>query len=138
MSNAAKCKMAQTDFSNYKVAVVEDDPPIRNLYLTKLELSGFTVRAATNGETGLGLAKDFRPDLILLDLLMPGMNGDEMLQRLRSEEWGADMRVIILTNISRNEAPSVLRFLGVDRYIVKAHYTPAQVVDVVKEVLHIK
>jgi DNA-binding response OmpR family regulator len=130
--------MAQTDFSTYRVAVIEYDPPIRNLYLTKLELSGFTVRPAANGIEGLELVKEFRPHLILLDLLMPEMTGDEMLQRLRSEEWGADMRVIILTNISRSEAPSVLRFLNVDRYIVKAHYTPTQVIDVVKEVLHIR
>lgn len=130
--------MTQADFSNYKVAVIEDDPPIRDLYLTKLEFSGFTVRGATNGTEGLTLAEDFHPDVLLLDLFMPEMNGDEMLQRLRSEEWGADMRVIILTNISRSEAPQVLRFLAVDRYIVKAHYTPTQVVEVVKEVLHIR
>jgi DNA-binding NarL/FixJ family response regulator len=69
---------------------------------------------------------------------MPEMNGDEMLIKLREHEWGADMRVIILTNISRDEAPSVLRFLYVDRYIVKAHYTPSQVIETVEEVLRIK
>jgi CheY-like chemotaxis protein len=130
--------MTQTNLQSYKIAVIEDDPPIRDLYLTKLELSGFTTRAASNGPEGLALVKSFVPDIILLDLLMPGMNGDEVLQRLRSESWGADMRVIILTNISKDEAPQVLRFLSVDRYIVKAHYTPAQVVEVVKEVLHIR
>jgi DNA-binding response OmpR family regulator len=121
-----------------KIAVVEDDPSIREMYLLKLGLSGFTVEGAANGVEGLALAETFRPDLILLDLLMPEMNGDEMLQQLRSQEWGADMRVVVLTNISRNEAPPVLRFLGVDRYIVKAHYTPTQVVEIVKEVLHLR
>jgi hypothetical protein len=61
-----------------------------------------------------------------------------MLQHIREHHWGASIRVIILTNISRDEAPSLLRFLSVDRYIVKAHYTPSQVVAIVKEVLHIK
>ncbi len=130
--------MSQTDFSNYKIAVVEDDLPIRDLYLTKLEFSGFTVRAATNGREGLALVKEFQPDILLLDLFMPEMNGDEVLQRIRSEEWGANMRVIILTNVSRSEAPQILRLLSVDRYIVKAHCTPTQIVDVVKDVLHIR
>jgi len=130
--------MTQASFQSYKIAIIEDDPPIRDLYLAKLELSGFTVRTAANGSEGLELAKDFEPDVLLLDLFMPEMNGDEMLQRLRSKEWGADMRVIVLTNVSRSEAPQVLRFLSVDRYIVKAHYTPTQVVEVVKEVLHVR
>ena len=69
---------------------------------------------------------------------MPEMNGDEMLAKLRAEDWGANVRVIILTNISRAEAPMMLRFLNVDRYVVKAHHTPSQLVEVVYEVLHIK
>jgi DNA-binding response OmpR family regulator len=126
-----------SSLKDYTIAVIEDDPAICEMYSTKLELSGFTVRAASNGAHGLELAKTTRPSLILLDLLMPEMGGEEMLRRLREESWGADIRVIILTNISRNEAPHALRFLSVDRYVVKAHYTPAQVVEVVKEVLHI-
>jgi len=121
-----------------KIVVVEDDLSIRDLYLTKLELSGFATRGASNGVEGLKLVEEFQPDLILLDLLMPEMNGDEMLRHLRGKDWGASTRVIILTNISRDEAPHALRFLSVDRYIVKAHYTPSQVVDVVREVLHIR
>jgi len=122
----------------YKIAIIEDDAPIRELYQLKLELSGFAVQTATNGLEGLNVAEDFRPHLLLLDLMMPEMNGDEMLQSLRSKPWGSDMRVIILTNISKDEAPHVLRFLSVDRYIVKAAYNPSQVVDIVREVLHIR
>lgn len=73
--------------------------------------------------------------MILLDIRMPVMNGDEMLEKVRSKNWGADMRVIILTNISRDEAPMNLRLLHVDRYIVKAHHTPAQVINIIHEVL---
>jgi DNA-binding NarL/FixJ family response regulator len=84
---------------------------------------------------GLAEAEAFTPDLILLDLRMPIMSGDTMLEQLRSKDWGADMRVIILTNISKDEAPRSLGFLGVDRYVVKAHHTPSQVVEIVREVL---
>lgn len=125
-------------YSSYKIAVIEDEPAIRNLYETKLALDGFQVQSARDGVEGLELVQTFQPHLILLDLMMPNMHGADMLQRMREQDWGADVRVIILTNISRDEAPSVLRFLRVDRYIVKAHYTPAQVVGVVRQVLHIR
>jgi DNA-binding response OmpR family regulator len=119
----------------FKIAVVEDETPIRELYRAKLMLSGYDVRTATNGVEGLKLAEEFQPDLILLDIRMPQMSGDEMLARMREQEWGADARVVILTNLSKDEAPSVLRFLSVDRYIVKAHHTPKQIVDIVDEIL---
>ncbi len=122
---------------SHKIAVVEDELPIQSMYRLKLEREGFKVAVASNGRTGLALLKSFLPDLVLLDLRMPEMSGDELLSRLRSTEWGADMRVIVLTNISKTEAPQALRFLSVDRYIIKAHYTPTQVVAVVKEVLGI-
>ena len=122
----------------YKIAIVEDEQPIQFMYKLKLEREGFTVATASNGKEGLRLARTFRPDLILLDLRMPEMSGDEMLARLRQTDWGCGIRVIALTNISKNEAPQALRFLDVDRYIVKAHFTPSQVVAIVYEVLGIK
>jgi DNA-binding response OmpR family regulator len=121
-----------------KIAVIEDDKPIQMLYKTKLEIDGFAVVTADNGKEGLKTLEDEQPILALVDLLMPQMGGFEMLSRLRETEWGAKIRVIILTNISRDEAPSALRFLNVDRYLVKAHHTPKQVVDVVNEVLNIR
>ena len=117
------------------VVVVEDDNDLRFLYQNKLERWGFKVLTATNGEEGLTTIKQAQPDLILLDLLMPIMGGVEMLSRMRSTEWGSEIRVVVLTNISKDEAPPALRFLNVDRYIVKAHHTPSQVVKIVHEVL---
>ena len=118
-----------------RILIVEDDDAIRSLYELKLQMEGFDTATAVNGLLGLRAAKEFQPDVILLDLRMPVMSGDEMLLRLREAAWGSNMRVIILTNISKSEAPHSLRFLHVDRYIVKVHTTPAQVVSTVKEVI---
>jgi DNA-binding response OmpR family regulator len=120
-----------------KIAIIEDEPSLSLLYEYKLQNEGFEVRTAADGIEGLQMIKEFQPSLILLDLRMPLMNGDEMLQHMRSESWGSDIRVIIMTNISKDEAPRSLRFLGVDRYIVKAHHTPTQVVQITKEILHL-
>ena len=121
--------------SAHKLAIIEDDRDLQFIYKMKFEAVGYKVMVAADGEKGLEVVENFRPDLILLDLRMPKMSGDEMLTRLRASDWGRDIRVIILTNISKSEAPPVLRFLHVDRYIVKAHHTPAQVVSVVRDVL---
>lgn len=119
-----------------KIVLVEDDPTIQYLYKAKLELSGFKVSSAENGVKGLEIVETLSPVLVLLDIRMPVMNGDEMLAKMRATDWGSKPRVIVLTNISRDEAPSMLKFLNVDRYLVKAHYTPTQVVEVVNEVLY--
>ncbi|MGF7229292.1 MAG: response regulator [Candidatus Saccharibacteria bacterium] len=121
--------------TSLKAAVIEDDQDLQYIYKLKLEREGFIVKTASNGVEGLEIAEHFQPHIILLDLMMPVMNGTEMLARLRAETWGSDARVIVLTNISKDEAPQALRFLHVDRYIVKAHHTPAQVIDIVREVL---
>lgn len=121
---------------SFKAIVVEDDTDLQFLYKTKLEREGFEVQIAGNGQEGLELIELHRPHIVLLDLLMPVMGGSEMLAALRATEWGSDVRVIVLTNISKDEAPPALRFLRVDRYIVKAHHTPAQVVRIVHEVLN--
>lgn len=121
-----------------RVVVVEDDHDIQYLYKLKLEREGFEVTVASNGQEGLEVVKQFRPDIVLLDLMMPVMSGPEMLAEMRSQRWGSEARVIALTNISKDEAPQALRFLHVDRYVVKAHHTPAQIVEIVREVLGIR
>ncbi len=119
----------------YKICIIEDEPSIAAMYEFKLRLEGYAVSVAHSAKDGLKLIKAESPDLILLDLKMPHMSGDEMLERLRATAWGSAVRVIILTNISKNEAPQKLRFLNVDRYVVKAHHTPAQIVAIVDETL---
>lgn len=119
-----------------KIAVIEDELSICEMYRMKFSNNGYAVKVAHNGQEGLSLLEEFKPQLILLDLKMPEMNGDEMLERLRQTDWGAEIRVIILTNISRDEAPRNLQFLSIDRYIVKAHHTPTQVLQIVTEILN--
>ncbi len=124
--------------AQYLVAVIEDEPAINDMYRMKLEMEGFKVVTAMNGEDGLKITEKHRPDLLLLDLKMPVITGEEMLGKLRQTDWGAEIKVIVLTNISRDEAPQSLKLLNVDRYIVKAHYTPAQVMAEVRNVLCIR
>jgi two-component system response regulator AdeR len=118
-----------------KICIIEDDHSIATMYQFKLEQQHYKVRIAYDGAAGLELVRSFQPELILLDLKMPVMSGEDMLQELRSDSAGSNVKVIVLTNISRDEAPQKLRLLNVERYVVKAHHTPAQVVTIVKEVL---
>ncbi len=121
---------------NKKIAIIEDDTAVAEMYELKLTHLGYKVAIAQDGEEGLELVRSFEPDLILLDLMLPGMRGEALLKYMRSTDWGASVRVIILTNVSKDEAPTKLRFLSVDRYIVKAHHTPSQVADIIREVLN--
>lgn len=123
------------------ILIVEDDEPIQQMYAAKLRLHGYSILTANNGLEGLAMYEEHHPDLILLDLMMPKMGGDEMLQKLREKEYETHQteltKVIILTNISRDEAPPSLRFLKVEQFIVKAQYTPSQVLSIIQEVLDV-
>lgn len=116
-----------------KIAIIEDDQAISQMYRIKFEAEGYEVETADNGKAGLDLIEKFRPDIILLDLMMPEMNGDEMLVELRQTEFGKDVKVIILTNMGEQEAPDRLRALNVLTFIVKADMTPRQVAELVKK-----
>jgi two-component system sensor histidine kinase/response regulator len=118
-----------------KIAIIEDDQAISQMYRIKFETEGYEVETANNGKLGLELAGKMRPDIILLDLMMPEMNGDEMLKKLRATAWGKHIKVIVLTNVGEQEAPDILEKLGVRRFIVKAEMTPRQVAEMVKSEL---
>lgn len=118
-----------------KVAIIEDDQVIAQMYRIKFENEGFQVETAENGQLGLELTEKMRPDIVLLDLMMPVMNGEEMLNKLRSSDWGKDTKVIILTNMGEQEVPDGIRELGVDAFILKADMTPRQVTELVKKEL---
>jgi DNA-binding response OmpR family regulator len=116
-----------------KVAIVEDDQAISQMYRFKFEAEGYEVETAENGKIGLALAEKMKPDIILLDLMMPEMAGDEMLDKMRKTTWGKNINVIILTNKGEQEIPAKVRELGVDAVILKADMTPRQVAEIVKK-----
>lgn len=121
-----------------KIAIIEDDSTINQMYRMKFEADGFEVEVADDGKRGVALVESFRPDIILLDLQMPHMNGVEALTEIRTHDWGKETPVIILTNLGVEEAPKELQGLGIHSYIVKAELTPRQVVGRVKEALDLE
>ncbi len=120
-----------------KVAIIEDDSAISQMYRIKFEAEGYKIETAENGVLGLKLIEEMKPDIVLLDLMMPEMNGDEMLVKLRETAWGKDIKVIILTNMGESEAPPIIKDLNVEAFILKANMTPRQVAELVKKHLPI-
>lgn len=118
-----------------KIAIIEDDAVISQMYRMKFEADGFDVQLARNGKLGVELVESFSPDLVLLDLQMPELDGTGALKQIRANQWGKDVPVIILTNLGQEEAPKEIRELGIHSYIVKAELTPRQVVSRVKDAL---
>lgn len=121
-----------------KIAIVEDDQAISQMYRFKFEAEGFKVETAENGKLGLELAENMKPDIILLDLMMPEMTGDEMLIKMRKTSWGKNIKVIILTNTGEQELPEQVKSLDVSAVILKADMTPRQVAELVKETIKSK
>lgn len=118
-----------------KIAIIEDDAVISEMYRMKFEAEGYDVQVANNGQLGVELVEQMKPDIILLDVQMPEMTGDEALREIRKHDWGKDIKVMILTNLGEEEAPKELRALGIHSYILKADLTPRQVAERVKEAL---
>lgn len=118
-----------------KIVLVEDDVMLAEIYQTRLQLAGFTCLVANDGLSGLLLIEKEKPDLVLLDLMLPQLSGDDVLRRMRATDWGKDIKVIFLTNISESEAPDGLDKLGFERYIVKANLSNNQLAEIVTETL---
>ncbi len=117
------------------VLLVEDDIAIAELYRIKIHASGFTVKIAANGLLGLKALDNFKPDIVLLDLMMPYMDGETFLRLFRKKLEYVDVPVIVLTNISKSESPKTLWHYGISGYIVKAHSTPKEIVELIEQTL---
>lgn len=118
-----------------KVAIIEDDQAISQMYRTKFQADGFDVETAENGKLGLQLCEQMKPDIVLLDLMMPEMTGDQMLAEMRRTNWGVDIKVIILTNMGEQEIPESVKKQNVSAVVLKADMTPRQVADLVRKTL---
>jgi CheY-like chemotaxis protein len=117
------------------ILFVEDEPTLQKLVGRFLEKEGYQVISALNGETGLELSKKLKPDLILLDLILPKKDGFEVLEELKKDEGTKDIPVIILTNLEGSGDVEKALALGATTYLVKANYELAEVVKKIKETL---
>lgn len=104
-----------------KIVIVEDNSALAEIYKVRLELIGYKCFVAPDGEIALSLIERERPDLVLLDLMIPKISGGEVLERMRASDWGKNTRVYVISNLNENEAPANLRQLGIEGYAVKAN-----------------
>ena len=118
-----------------KILIIEDDGFLASIYAQKLELEGFEVAFATNGEDGVKLAQKDKPDLILLDLLMPQMDGFEVLEKVKADPAIKDVKVLVLSNLGQKEDVDRCMKLGAVGYMIKAHSLPEETVKRIKEIL---
>lgn len=118
-----------------KILIVEDDPLMSRMYQTIFTFEKYTVVTAENGLVGLEKARSEKPTLILLDVMMPKMNGLEVLEKLKADPDTKKIPVIVLTNLAGTRDAEVALTKGAVKYIIKSEYEPKQVADMVKEVL---
>jgi CheY-like chemotaxis protein len=119
-----------------KVLVIEDETDIREAIVEAIEEIDYEVKAAENGQLGLQLALDWQPDLILLDLVMPVMDGHETLRRLREDAWGKQAKVIVFTAMEGAEDVAGAHEHNIEDYIVKAHASLEEIVNKVRLNIH--
>ncbi len=118
-----------------KILLVEDDSFLVEMYTTKFELEGFDVVTAEDGARGIELAQSENPDIILLDILMPKMDGFEVLDALKKNSKTKDIPVVLLTNLGQKDDVKKGFEKGAVGYLIKAHFMPSEVVDKIKAIL---
>lgn len=118
-----------------KILLVEDDAMLLEMYTLKFKEGGFEIVTATDGEAGLALSKTENPDIILLDIMMPKMDGFAVLAEIKKDSKTASIPVLLLSNLGQKSDIEKGKELGADDYVVKASLTPAQVVEKVKSYL---
>ena len=121
-----------------KILLIEDDKFLRELIIQKLGREGFEVTEAPEGEAGLSKMKEDRPDLVLLDLILPGIDGFEVLSRMKKDPALASIPVIILSNLGQRDDVQKGIDLGAEDYLIKAHFTPGEIVEKIKVTLEAK
>lgn len=105
--------------ASYKIVIAEDNVALADVYKIRLEMIGYQVSVAVDGEEALRVIEQEKPDLVLLDMMMPKVAGDEVLRRMRGTDWGKDIRVFIISNLSEADAPAGLRNYNIEGYAVK-------------------
>jgi len=118
-----------------KILIIEDDPFLLDIYATKFSQEGFTIEIAVDGELGFKKINESRPDLVLLDIILPKMDGLEILKKAKESPELKDIPVILLTNLGEEGKIKKGLELGAAQYLIKAHHSPGEVVEIVKKVL---
>lgn len=119
-----------------KIVIVEDNTSLAEIYKTRLELVGYACLAAYDGEQALQIIEREVPDLVLLDLMVPRVAGDEILRRMRASAWGKNIKVYIISNLNEVDAPAGLRKLGIEGYAVKANLSNDELDKTVDSILN--
>ena len=117
------------------VLVIEDDTFLSNIYKTKFEMEGFKVSTSDNGEAGLADIKKKMPDIVLLDILLPKMDGFSVLEKAKADAAIKDIPVILLTNLGQKDDVDKGLKLGAVDYLIKAHFKPGETVEKVRKAL---
>ncbi len=118
-----------------KIVIVEDDASLADIYKTRLELLGYSCQVAGDGIAALYFIQTQHPDLVLLDLMVPDIAGDEILKRMRASKWGKDIPVYVISNLNESDAPAGLRELGIAGYSVKVGMTDDMLDQLVNKIL---
>jgi CheY-like chemotaxis protein len=118
-----------------KIVIVEDNTSLADIYKTRLEILGYQCFTAYDGEAALATIQHELPDLVLLDLMVPKIAGDQILERMRKSEWGKDIKVFIISNLNEADAPAGLRNQGIEGYAVKANLSNDQLDQLVDGIL---
>jgi two-component system, OmpR family, alkaline phosphatase synthesis response regulator PhoP len=117
------------------LVVIEDDKFLRNLIVRKLTKEGFVVVEAENGKEGLAAMRKELPQMVLLDIILPGMSGYDVLEEIRKDEKLAGVPIIILSNLEQKEEVDHAQSLGVKEFLIKAKFTPGEIVEHIKKIL---
>jgi len=117
------------------ILIIEDDKFLRQLVAQKLLKEGYDVSEAIDGEEGMRMIREEKPDLVLLDLILPGIDGFEVLSQMRKDEKLSQIPVIILSNLGQKEDVERGLNLGAIDYLIKAHFTPGEIIEKVKKAL---
>src|SRR3989344_7623055 len=118
-----------------KILIIEDDPLMLRMYQKIFKFEGFDVAVAGNGEEGIFITRKEKPTLILLDIMMPKVNGLEVLEKLKADPETKKIPIIMLTNLAGTHDAEKALTMGAVKYIVKSEYDPKQVTNMVKEIL---
>lgn len=127
--------MPKDQSAKQTILLVEDDAFLAGMYVTKLQLEGFSVELASDGEQGLKLIRERKPGLVLLDIVLPKLSGFDVLKALKEDAATRSIPVILLTNLGQRDDVSKGLSLGANDYLIKAHFMPSEVVEKVKKML---